>query len=35
MLPPVAVATAERLVVQHCKHLGIDLETMDAVLRAG
>jgi hypothetical protein len=32
VLPPVSVGTAERLVVQHCKHLGIDRETMDAVL---
>jgi hypothetical protein len=30
--PPVAVTTAARLVVQHCGHLGVDLDEMAAIL---
>jgi hypothetical protein len=33
--PPVAVATAVRLVSQHCVHLGIDLDEMAEVLAGG
>jgi hypothetical protein len=32
MAPPVAVATAVRLVAQHCGHLGIDLDQIAAAL---
>jgi hypothetical protein len=32
ILPPVAAATAERLVAQHCKHLGIDRDAMHVAL---
>lgn len=33
MAPPVAVATAARLVHQHAQHVGIDLDEMAAALR--
>lgn len=32
VVPPVSVSTAVRLVGQHCTHLGIDLDTMAAIL---
>lgn len=32
--PPVAVGTANRLVLAHCDHLGIDPDQMAAALRA-
>lgn len=33
VVPPVAVGTASRLVIQHCMHLGIDLDRMAELLR--
>lgn len=33
--PPVSVGTAVRLVAQHCRHLGIDVDQMAAELEAG
>jgi hypothetical protein len=35
VVPPVAVGTAVRLVMQHCIHLGIDLDEMAAAMEAG
>lgn len=35
MAPPVAVATAARLVGQHCMHLGITVDDMAALLEGG
>jgi hypothetical protein len=32
--PPVSVATAARLVAQHCEHLGIDLDEMAVAMGA-
>jgi hypothetical protein len=33
--PPVSVGTAVRLVLQHCEHLGITADDMDALLKGG
>jgi hypothetical protein len=33
--PPVAVATAVRLIAQHCIHLGIDVDEMAAAMNGG
>lgn len=35
MAPPVSVGTAVRLVNQHCRHLGIDVDQMAAELERG
>jgi hypothetical protein len=35
VVPPVAVATAVRLVGQHCRHLGIDVDDMAEALKGG
>jgi hypothetical protein len=35
VLPPVEVGTAVRLTMQHCLHLGITADDMDAILDGG
>jgi hypothetical protein len=33
VVPPVSVGTAVRLTAQHCVHLGITVDAMDAILK--
>ena len=35
VVPPVSVGTAVRLTMQHCLHLGITVDDMDAILEGG
>ena len=35
VIPPVSVSTAVRLTMQHCLHLGITVDDMDAILEGG
>ena len=35
VVPPVSIGTAVRLTMQHCLHLGITVDDMDAILEGG